>query len=206
MLNRFRTSTMFVTTALALTLFACSSTDSEPEKSPQEKFSSALSSAYTKCGGAATSCSTALTADASKVAGLLSPSLLDGATSCMDKTACGTEPVTCLGTALGSATRTEAQTKLATDYCESCSTVGGDKCTTAFFGTADVPGLGFLLLPFGDAPLTAVDSACTKNPLGKTACQAAFSACLSATVTKFLATSVSADSAKCLVEGLKAKD
>jgi hypothetical protein len=205
---RFHFSTVFASAVLVSTFLACSSADPAPEPTPQEKFSQALSGAYSKCSGkagASSSCEKSLNADATKVAGLLSASVLDGASTCMKSTACGTDPLTCLGTAVGSATTSAAQTKLATDYCESCSSVGGEACTTAFFGTADVPGVAFLLLPFGDGPLTEVDSSCTKNPLGKTACQAAFTACLSATATKFLATSVSADSAKCLVEGIRPK-
>lgn len=186
------------------TVVACSSSDDGgAEPSAEAGFCDALASAYSKCSGG-TSCGSALGADCTKLASLLSPSVLDGAKSCVEKTACGTDPLACLGKALGSAKPSAAQTKLATDYCQSCSVVGGDACTSAFFGTASVPGLAFALLPFGDAPLEAVGSACTKNALGKTACQAAFSACLGATTTKFLATSLSADSAKCLVEGIKA--
>ncbi|HSO40844.1 MAG TPA: C2 domain-containing protein [Labilithrix sp.] len=185
-------------------MVACSSSgDGGGEAPPEAGFCDTLANAYAKCGGA-TSCSTSLGADCTKLASLLSPSVLDGAKSCVEQTACGGDPLACLGKALGNAKPSAAQTKLATDYCASCSVVGGDACTTAFFGTASVPGLAFALLPFGDAPLDAVDSACTKSALGKTACQAAFTTCLGATTTKFLATSISADSAKCLVDGIKA--
>jgi len=119
-------------------------------------------------------------------------------------TACGTDPLSCLGKALGGAKASAAQTKLGNDYCGSCSLVGGNACNTAFVGTEQIPGLGFALLPFGDAPIAEIDSACTKSSLGKTACQAAFTTCVGATTTKFLATTVSADSAKCLIEGIKA--
>jgi hypothetical protein len=112
-------------------------------------------------------------------------------------------PLGCLGKALGKATPSAAQTKLATDYCESCSVAGGEACKTAFFGTPSVPGLAIALLPFGDAIVEAVDTSCTKNVLGKAACQAAFTTCLGAQTTKLLATSISVDSAKCLVDGIK---
>ena len=161
MINHFHFPTLFASTTLFLTLAACSSSDAQAEPTPQEKFTSALSSAYKKCeasgGGAASSCGSSLDADAAKVAGLLSPTLLQGATKCMESTACGAEPISCLGSSLGELKATDAQTKLATDYCELCSTVGGEACTTAFFGTADVPGLAFLLLPFGDEVLADVD-------------------------------------------------
>ena len=204
----FRFSTVFASAILVSTLLACSGSDPAPEPTPQQKFTEALSGAYGRCSGtagASTSCETSLKADAAKVAGLLSASVLDGATTCMKSRACGADPLTCLGSAVGGATTSSAQTKLATNYCTSCSAVGGEACTSAFFGTADVPGVAFLLLPFGDGPLAEVDASCTKNPLGKTACQAAFTPCLSATATKFLATSVSAESAKCLVEGIRPK-
>lgn len=202
MLTRLRFSTLFVAATFVLgALVACSSSDT-PAPSSEEGFCDSLASAYTKCGGA-TSCGTAMSADCTKLAGLLSPSVLDGARSCVQSTACGGDPLSCLGKALGDAKPSAAQTKLATDYCESCSVVGGEACTTAFFGTSKVPGLGFALLPFGDAPLAAIDSSCTKNPLGKAACQAAFTTCLTTTTTKSLATTVSADSAKCLVDGIK---
>ena len=203
MIIRFRSSSIFAAVALVSSI-GCSSSDLEPEPSPEKKFSDALTTAYEKCStGAKSACSTAMSKDGTKLASLLSPSVLDGATTCVKATACGTEPLTCLGKALGAAKPSAAQAALATAYCKSCSSVGGEACTTAFFGTGDVPGAAFVLLPFGDAPLEAVTDACTKNPLGKTACQAAFTTCLSATTTKFLATTISVDSAKCLLEGIR---
>ncbi|HSO40845.1 MAG TPA: hypothetical protein VLT33_50310 [Labilithrix sp.] len=180
---------------------ACSSSEeSASEPSPQVKFCDALTSAYAKCGGS--SCGTAMNTDCTKLAGIVSPSILGSATTCIKSAACGTEPLGCLGAALGSATPSAAQTSLATSYCDSCSVKGGEVCTTAFFGSGDVPGLATALLPFGDGPLTEVESACTKSALGKTACQAGFTTCLSATTTKFLAKTISVDSAKCLLEGI----
>jgi hypothetical protein len=142
--------------------------------------------------------------DCTKLAGIVSPTILAGATTCINAKACGSDPLSCLGTALGSATETPAQTSLATSYCDSCSVKGGEVCTTAFFGSGSVPGLAAVLLPFGDAPLEAVESACTSNKLGKTVCQSGFSTCLTATTTTFLAKTISADSAKCLLEGIAA--
>ena len=204
MVIRLRVSTMIVAASLVLgTLFACSSSDEGSSSSPSAGFCDALSSAYAKCGGAS-SCGTSMSTDCTKLASLLAPSILEGATGCVKSTECGTDPLSCFGKALGGAKASAAQTKLGSDYCESCSLVGGDACNTAFVGTEQVPGLGFALLPFGDAPIAEIDSACTKSSLGKTACQASFTACVSATTTKFLATTVSADSAKCLIEGIKA--
>jgi len=204
MIIRFRVTTAFVAAALVLgTLVACSGSDAGPQPTSEAGFCDALTSAYARCAGAG-SCGTSMSADCTKLASVLSPSVLDGAKGCVQSMTCGSDPLSCLGKALGSATPSAAQTKLATDYCESCSLVGGDACKTAFFGTEQVPGLGFALLPFGDAPLAEIDSACTTSSLGKTACQAGFTACLSATTTKFLATTVSADSATCLIEGIKA--
>jgi hypothetical protein len=66
-----------------------------------------------------------------------------------------------------------------------------------------VPGVGVALLPFGEKPLEAVEESCTSNKLGKTACQAAFSTCLTTTATKVLVESVSADAVKCVLTGIK---
>jgi hypothetical protein len=201
MLVRFRWSTTITVACLVLgTLVACSGAEDAPA-SPEAAFCDALSGAYAGCGGG-TTCGTSIAVDCTKLASLLSPSVLAGAKDCVESTACGSDPLACLGKALGDAEPSAAQNKLATDYCTSCSAVSGAACETAFFGTANVPGLAFVLLPFGDGPLEAVDSACTKSSLGKTACQAAFTTCLSATTTKFLATSISADSARCLLDGI----
>lgn len=189
------------------TVVACATADvEEGAPSAQAGFCDALASSYSKCTGSSgpsASCAASLGTDCAKLAGILSAPVLDAATSCVQQTACGSDPLGCLGKAVGSAKTTAAQTKLATDYCDSCSVVGGEACKTAFFGTASVPGLAFALLPFGDGLLDAIDADCTSSKLGKTACQSAFSTCLSATTTKFLATSISVDSAKCLIDGIK---
>ena len=189
------------------TLVACATADTEEEApSAEAGFCGALASSYSKCTGSSgpsASCAASLGADCAKLSSILSTSVLNGATTCVNETACGSDPLGCLGKALGDVKATAAQTKLATDYCESCSVVGGEACKTAFFGTASVPGLAFALLPFGDAPLEAVDEACTKSSLGKTVCQSGFTTCLTATLTKFLATSISVDSGKCLLDGIK---
>jgi hypothetical protein len=199
---------LVATAALIMgTMVACSSSEGEDAApSAEAGFCDALASAYSKCSGStgpSASCAASLGADCVKLSSILSASVLDSAKSCVEQTACGSDPLACLGKALGKGEVTAAQTKLATDYCDSCSVAGGEACKTAFFGTASVPGLAFALLPFGDAPLEAVDEACTKNRLGKAACQAGFSTCLSATTTKFLATSISVDSGKCLIDGIK---
>ena len=198
----------FLAIALVVTAgIACSSSevdDSAP--SSEAGFCDALAGSYAKCsggGGPSASCSTSLGADCAKLASILSPSILDSAKSCVVQTTCGSDPLGCIGKSLAKATPSAAQTKLADDYCDSCSVVGGEACKTAFFGNASVPGLAIALLPFGDGPVRAVDEACTKSALGKTACQAAFSTCLGATTTKFLATSISVDAAKCLLDGIK---
>ena len=207
MLIRDRVKLLCAAALVVGTVVACSSSGGEDAApSAQAGFCDALASSYSKCtgsGGPSASCGASLGADCAKLASILSAPVLDGAKSCVEQTACGSDPLACLGKALGDAEATAAQTKLATDYCDSCSVAGGEACKTAFFGTASVPGLAFALLPFGDAPLLAIDSACTENALGKTACQAAFTTCLTATTTKFLATSISADSAKCLIDGIK---
>lgn len=199
-----------VVALLVGTMVACSSSDAEADGnaalSSEAGFCAALANAYSKCsggGGPSASCRESLGADCAKLAGIASATVLDAAKGCVEQTACGTDPLACLGKALGNVTATPAQTKLAMDYCESCAVTGGEACKTAFFGTASLPGLAFALLPFGDGLLDAIDSECTSSKLGKTACQSAFSTCLTATTTRFLATTLSVDSGKCLIEGIK---
>ena len=93
---RVRVSRMFVAAALVVgTLMACSSSDSASEPTSEAGFCDALSSAYAKCGGGASGggCGTAMSADCTKLASILSPSILDGAKSCVQTTECGKDPV-----------------------------------------------------------------------------------------------------------------
>ena len=188
------------------TMIACSSSSSDSAASPEESFCGARADAYAKCtgsGGSQSSCGSTIGAECTKVAALLNPSVLGAATTCLQSHACGTDPLTCLGSSLSSLTPSGGQSKLVDSYCSKCSSVPEDACKTAFFGVAGKPGIGIALLPFGDAPLAAVEDACTSNPLGMTACQAAFSSCLTATATKVLATSISPDAVTCLLTGIK---
>ena len=202
---RARVKKFLATALVVMAGLACSSSGGDDAAPSSEAgFCDTLAGSYAKCGGGPSpSCSTSLGADCLKLASILAPSILESAKSCVEQTACGSDPLGCIGKSLGTATPSAAQTKLANDYCDSCSVVGGEACKKAFFGTASVPGLAIALLPFGDGPVGAVDEACTKSVLGKTACQAAFSTCVGATTTKFLATSISVDTAKCLLDGIK---
>ena len=200
---RIQGSTTIVTAVMiVLALIACSSDDAESTSSPDATFCGALTESYDKCAGAS-ACGDALRVDCTKLASLLNPSVLTAATACIQATGCGKDPLTCVGKSLTALTPSAAQTKLATDFCASCASVGGDTCEKAFFGSGKVPGLGFALLPFGDAPIAAIDEACTSSSLGKVACQAAFSSCVSANASKVLAQSITVSSAKCLLTGIK---
>ena len=192
-----------VSVLLAAAIIACSSDEEAgAPATPEAKFCDALSKAYEKCSGPS-DCGTPLAADCTKLVGLMSGSALESAATCLETASCDSDPLACVGKSIGDAKTTAAHEKLANDYCESCSVVGGETCKTAFFGTAQTPGLAIALLPFGDGLINAVDEACTESKLGKAACQSAFTTCLTATTTKFVATSISADSATCLIEGIK---
>ena len=172
--------------------------------SPEVAFCNAVGDALSRCAGADTACAS-LTTDCSKLTSLLSPSLLSAATTCMKSATCdGGGPLSCLGSSLGAITPTTAQQTFAQDYCDSCSVISGDTCTGAFYPSGGAHGLGTLLLPFGDSLVSAVDGDCTSSSLGKTACQASFSTCVSASAAKALATSISVDSASCLVKSIQA--
>lgn len=190
--------------ASVLTMFACSSSDEDaPGGSSDTSFCGALAAAYTKCGGAATSCGSTMAEQCTKVAGLLSPSVLTAATACLQASTCDSDPLTCLGSTLTGLTPTDAQTHLVESYCGSCSVAPAEACKTAFFGAGGTPGLGVALLPFGDPLVAAVDEECTSSSLGKTACQAKFSTCLSATATKVLVQTVSTDAVACVFTAIK---
>ncbi len=132
------------------------------------------------------------------------PSLLSAATSCIKSSTCDNGgPLACLGSSIGKVTASAAQKTFADDYCASCSVVSGDVCTTAFYPAEGVPGVGVLLLPFGDGLVSAVDEACTTSKLGKTVCQSSFSTCVGVEAAKALAQSISVDSASCLVDAIK---
>lgn len=199
---RLRWSSALVGLGLSLGMvIACSSTD-DTTQSPEGSFCGALSEAYARCSDTAGSCGDTLRADCTKLATVLSPSLLSSATACLQSASCDANPLGCLGKSLADVEPTAAQQKLAESFCEGCSSVGGDACKKAFFGAGDVPGAGVALLPFGDQPLSAVEKSCTSNKLGKAACQAAFSTCLTTTATKVLAESVSAEAVKCVLSGI----
>ena len=202
MAHPLRWSTKLATAAaIVVGLIACS-TDSETAVTPEGGFCTALTGAYGRCAGAS-SCADSLGADCTKLAALLNPSVLTEATSCIQASTCGSDPLACVGKSLTALTPSAAQTKLATDFCESCASVGGDACQTAFFGSGKVPGLGVALLPFGDSPVAAIGEACTSNALGKVACQAAFSSCVGLNASKALSQTITVDSAKCLLTGIK---
>jgi hypothetical protein len=188
---------------LVIALAACSSEEAAP--SPEASFCGALSAAYAECGGGDSgSCGDTMSAECTNLAAVLSPSLLTAATACLEASPCeGGDPLACIGTSLGKIEPTEAQARFATSFCDGCSVAPGAACETAFFGTGSSPGLGVGLLPFGDEPLSRVEEACTSNKLGKTACQTAFSTCLTATATKYLVESVSTDVVACVFRGVE---
>jgi hypothetical protein len=192
-----------------LAAIACSSSSgsgSQAPANPQDAFCAALSDTYTKCagsGGGGGSCAKTMGDECPKAAAILNPSVLDGATSCLKTAACDTNPLSCLGGAIANITPTDAQTGLEDAYCTSCSSAPADACKKAFFGASGTPGVGAVLLPFGDEPLSAVKDSCTSNKLGKTACTGAFSTCLTTEATKVLVQSISSDAVTCVLGGIK---
>jgi hypothetical protein len=195
--SRFSFAALAILGALSVPVACSSSSTGDSKSGAPADFCSVANDALTRCG---TSTCSSFAADCSKLSALLNPTLLDAAASCIKASDCsGGGPLSCLGSTLGDVKPSAAQEKLGQDYCASCSVVGGDTCTSAFANT-----LGKIALPFGDAPVSAVDDSCTKNALGKTACQAAFSTCVQTELTKSLATSISADTASCLLDAIKA--
>ncbi len=182
--------------------FGCGSSSSA-RATPEQAFCSAMAKSYECAGSSQASCAKSITPDCSKLASLVNPSVLDGATKCIQAAGCGSDPLGCLASSLDGVRPSAVQSTFATEFCSSCSVVTGDSCIAAFYGNATTPGLGYLLLPFGDTLVEDVGSACTKNKLGRAACQAAFSSCLSVQASQTLAGAISVDSATCLLDGLK---
>lgn len=188
-----RSSLFFLAILFVGGTVVCCSSSSDAGSDRKEDFCSLAS----RCSSA--TCGS-FAADCSKVTALLNPTLLAPATACAKTSDCsGAGPLACLGSSLADVKPSAAQEKLAEDYCASCSVASGSTCTAAFFET-----LGKVLLPFGDAPVSAIDDACTSSPLGKTACQGAFTTCAEAQLAKSLATSIPTDTATCLVDAIKA--
>src|SRR4051812_32475945 len=80
---------MFLAAALVVgTVVACSSSGGDgAAPSAEAGFCDPLTGQYSKCsggGGPSASCNTALGADCAKLASILSPSILDGAKSCVE--------------------------------------------------------------------------------------------------------------------------
>jgi hypothetical protein len=192
-------------TSFVLVWSGCSSTsEGQAPATPEQAFCSAVGESLQKCTNTATSCAAVVT-DCAKITTLLNPSLLEAATACIKSSSCDNGgPLSCLGRSIGKVKASAPQQAFATHYCEGCSVVPGEACTTAFYPTEGVPGLGVLLLPFGDGIVTAVDEACTSSKLGKTACQSSFSTCVGIQAAKSLAQTLSVDTASCLVSSIQA--
>src|SRR6185436_16010275 len=119
-------------------------------KTPEEAFCSAVADSLKACTNTDTSCA-AIVTDCAKITTLLNPSLLDAATACIKTSTCDNGgPLACLGSSIGKVKASAPQQTFATNYCGNCSVVSGEACTTAFYPAEGVPGLGVLLLPFGD--------------------------------------------------------
>lgn len=182
----------------------CSSTVTGDGGGPPD-FCAAAADALQRCSTVSSGCA-GFNADCSKLTALLNPTLLEAAAKCMKTRGCeGGGPLSCLGSTLGETTSTPEQKTLATNYCASCSVVGGDACGAAFFASdGSASALGYVLLPFGNEAVNAVDTACTSSALGKTACQAKFSSCAQLELATALAKSISTGSATCLLSAIEA--
>lgn len=174
---------------------------SGPQSTANERsFCGALTAYPSRCAGTQpTQCGSVIASSCDKLTGgVLSTSLLDAAGECAASAPCGTAPTSCLASSFAKAQPSEAQKALAKAYCDRCVLVGGAACEAAVLDpNGDGSALAKLLLPLGDSLVGALQNAC----IGAT-CKVTFPACAQATLAKELASSLSADSAKCVLEAV----
>jgi hypothetical protein len=142
-------------------------------------------------------CSTATIADCPALAAGYTPAARGALTTCLDGITCGNAGseagAYCAEYWLAFVTPSDAQAKLAADYCRACPSppapTTGVTCASAFYATIDdagaedggaviIPGVGFPLLPRSDTVATTADTNCVPKvaDAGAAACLA-FVAC-----------------------------
>jgi hypothetical protein len=135
-----------------------------------------------------------LLADSCKDLGdVVSSSTLDKARDCLESGVCGV--ASCLARAQKTAATSDAHAQLASDYCSTCAPSVKD-CESKFYVKGSkLPGV--LVLPYGEAVLSEVDSQCT----GSQGCAAKFSTCAKDVAREVASESLDEDTADCLVDG-----
>lgn len=146
--------------------------------------------------GAAGACIAKLASTCDGFSKLLNPKLVDAATSCMAEASCDAAPMSCLAKSATALEPTDAQTKLAKAFCDSCSPVSGAACEKTFLSPASP--LGKILLPLGDGVANDIGEQCATG----ITCGATFPTCAQGVVTKALAESLDKDGVECLLTAL----
>lgn len=133
-------------------------TGSKPP-TPAERMCNLIKEAIEGCD-AATPCDQALVDDCASVAAILSDPMLEAAADCIEA---GGSPGSCLASATGSLSATDAHRGFATKFCADCL-LGVPGCEDAFFsGTGDTQLAGLLILPFGDEVANQITAECTSD-------------------------------------------
>src|SRR5581483_9765593 len=136
MLARVLASSVLV---FAFAAIGCSTSNGDPGPvtpgDPQNETSSSLCadarSWKDKCTDSTPSaCDATIIGACSDVTGLLNPSLVSAAASCVEGADCKTAPTSCLAKSITSATPTDAHKKLAEGLCN-CLLTGSDACIAA---------------------------------------------------------------------------
>ncbi|HEY8077846.1 MAG TPA: hypothetical protein VIF62_27155 [Labilithrix sp.] len=195
------------TFVVAVAAIGCSTSNGDPGPvtpgDPQNETSSSLCSDARawkdKCTDSKPSaCDATIIGACSDVTGLLNPSLVSAAASCVEGADCKTAPTSCLAKSIASAKPTDAHKKLAQGLC-GCLLTGSDACIAAIDSNSGPAKAALAIaVPLSDDVANAITDACTTTP----GCSATFSACAQGVIAKKAAEKLSPDAAECLAKSI----
>jgi hypothetical protein len=135
----------------------------------QNAFCNLIESYENQCGGAATACAQAIVSQCGRLTAQYSDAYLNAAVACQNQLTCtdgGTSDAlsNCLKQQAASAPRSAAQSKLAADYCASCSQGAPQATCESTFYTGN--SAGTLAIVYSDAIINQIDGQCAGAALG----------------------------------------
>jgi hypothetical protein len=178
-----------VVLAVSLSIARCTSTPSALGSATVAEYCAALAN-YTNGCNIDDPCTVATVKHCPAIAATYSSAALGALTTCLDGVSCGdagaAAEAVCAQYWLAALTPSDAQAKLAQDYCATCPATAqtAAECASAFYAAVDdggsviVPGAGYLLLPSSDTLVASATTLCVPALVdaGDAGC-ATFSAC-----------------------------
>ena len=178
-----------VVLAVSLSIVRCTRTPRALGSATVSEYCAALAS-YTNGCNVTDPCTVSTVKHCPALAATYSAAALGALTTCLDGVSCGdagaSAEAVCAQYWLAALTPTDAQAKLAQDYCATCPATAqtAAECASAFYATVDdggsviVPGAGYPLLPTNDTLVASATAQCVPALVdaGDAGC-AAFSAC-----------------------------